>query len=96
MPHSSKLVEEAVNEIATLPGIGKKTALRLALFLLRVDRKRTEQLTAALQKLRTEIQYCRHCHHIADEPVCGICANPHRDRSIICIVENIQDVLADR
>lgn len=94
MLYSSKLIEEAVNEIATLPGIGKKTALRLALFLLKVDTSRTEQLTAALRKLRAEIQYCRHCHHVTDDPVCSICTNPHRDQSTICVVENIQDVLA--
>ncbi|MEL6153006.1 MAG: recombination protein RecR, partial [Bacteroidota bacterium] len=66
MLHSSKLIEGAVNEIASLPGIGKKTALRLALFLLKAPQKHTERLTAALRKLREEVQYCRHCHHVAD------------------------------
>lgn len=94
MLHSSKLIEGAVNEIASLPGIGKKTALRLALFLLKAPQTHTERLTAALRKLREEVQYCRHCHHVADAPVCSICANPHRDRSVLCVVENIQDVLA--
>ena len=94
MLYSSKLIEEAVHEIATLPGIGKKTALRLALFLLRAQKEHTEKLTAVLRKLRSAIQYCRYCHNVADESVCSICTNPNRDRAIICVVENIQDVLA--
>ena len=94
MLYSSKLIEEAVHEIARLPGIGKKTALRLALFLLKAQKEHTERLTDALRKLRAAIQYCRHCHNVADESVCSICTNSHRDRSVICVVENIQDVLA--
>ena len=92
--HSSKLIEEAVKEIASLPGIGKKTALRLSLFLLKAPEEQTVRLAASLSKLRSEIQYCPHCHHVADEATCSICANPHRDQSVICVVENIQDVLA--
>ncbi len=94
MLYSSKLIEEAVHEIATLPGIGKKTALRLALFLLKAKKEHTERLTDVLRTLRAEIQYCCHCHNVADESVCSICNNPHRDRSVICVVESIQDVLA--
>lgn len=94
MLYSSKLIEEAVHEIATLPGIGKKTALRLVLFLLKAKKEHTERLTNTLQKLRTTIQYCCHCHNVSDEAVCSICNNPHRDKGIICVVENIQDVLA--
>jgi len=94
MLYSSKLIEEAVHEISTLPGIGKKTALRLALFLLKAKREHTERLAEVLRKLRSAIQYCRHCHNVADEAVCSICANPNRDRATICVVENIQDVLA--
>ena len=94
MLYSSKLIEEAVHEIARLPGIGKKTALRLALFLLKAPQEHTARLTDSLRKLRADIRYCRHCHNVADESVCSICTNPHRDRSIICVVENIQDVLA--
>lgn len=94
MLHSSKLIEEAVHEIAKLPGIGKKTALRLILFLLKAPQEHTTSLTQALQKLRSEIQYCQNCHNVADQSVCSICTNPHRDQSIICVVENIQDVLA--
>ncbi len=94
MLYSSKLIEEAVYEIATLPGIGKKTALRLALFLLKAPRAHTERLTKTLLKMRSDIQYCRHCHNVADESVCSICSDTHRDQSIICVVENSQDVLA--
>ena len=94
MLYSSKLIEEAVQEIARLPGIGKKTALRLALFLLKAKQVHTERLAAVLKRLRAEIQYCRHCHNVADKAVCGICANSKRDQSVICVVENIQDVLA--
>lgn len=94
MLYSSKLIEEAVHEIATLPGIGKKTALRLALFLLKAPREHTERLAETLRKMRSAIQYCRRCHNVADESVCSICSDTHRDQSIICVVENIQDVLA--
>ena len=94
MLYSSKLIEEAVHEIARLPGIGKKTALRLSLFLLKAPKVHTESLAAALCKLRTLIQYCRHCHNVSDEAVCSICTNPHRDNTTICVVESIQDVLA--
>lgn len=94
MHYSSKLIEDAVQEISTLPGIGKKTALRLALFLLKAEKEHTTRLTEALQKLRTEIQYCTHCHNVSDAPICSLCANSHRDQSVICVVENIQDVLA--
>ena len=94
MLYASKLIEEAVHEIATLPGIGKKTALRLALFLLKAPKEHTERLTTVLRRLRSAIQYCRHCHNVADESECSICINPNRDRATICVVENIQDVLA--
>ncbi|MHA7877384.1 MAG: recombination mediator RecR [Bacteroidota bacterium] len=94
MLYASKLIEEAVHEIASLPGIGKKTALRLALFLLKAKKEHTERLTEVLRRLRSAIQYCCRCHNVADEPVCSICADPHRDQAIICVVENIQDVLA--
>ena len=90
----SKLIEGAVHEIAKLPGIGKKSALRLALFLLKEKKEYTKQLTDTLCKLRLEIQYCQQCQNIADNPICSICANPKRDASILCVVENIQDVIA--
>lgn len=92
--YSSKLIEEAVHEISSLPGIGKKTALRLALFLLKAPKEYTERLTDALCKLRAAIQYCCHCHNVSDEAVCSICTNSNRDGSVICVVESIQDVLA--
>ena len=94
MIYSSKLIEEAVNELASLPGIGKKTALRLVLFLLKTKQEQTEHLTASLCRLRTQIQYCQQCHNVADESLCSICTNPHRDLSLICVVENIQDIIA--
>ena len=94
MLHCSKLIEEAVHEIAMLPGIGKKTALRLVLFLLKSPPEYTTRLSQSLQKLRSEIQYCQNCHNVADQSICNICANPHRDQSTLCVVENIQDVLA--
>lgn len=94
MLYSSQLLEEAVQAISSLPGIGKKTSLRLALFLLKAKKEHTERLAGALCRLRSEIKYCSHCHNIADHALCSICANPHRDRSLICVVENIQDVLA--
>jgi recombination protein RecR len=94
MQFSSKLIEEAVNEISKLPGIGKKTALRLVLFLLKEDKESTLALGEALVNLRTKIQYCEVCHHIADNKICGVCASPSRDHSTICVVEDIPDVMA--
>ncbi len=90
----SRLIEEAVNEIAKLPGIGKKTALRLALHLLKEEQETTSELASALINLRTKIKYCAHCHNISDEEVCGICSGSYRDRSVICVVEDAPDLLA--
>lgn len=94
MNFSSKLIENAVSEIAKLPGIGKKTALRLVLHLLKQEEQATQKLTEALQKLRIEIQYCEKCHYMADSNLCTICTDKQKDHSIICVVENSQDVLA--
>lgn len=94
MNFPSKLVEDAVGEITKLPGIGRKTALRLALFLLKQDETFTVSLASAMLKLRTDTQYCQHCHNIADTPVCKICADVHRDRTLICVVEDSPDILA--
>lgn len=94
MHFSSKLIEEAVNEISKLPGIGKKTALRLVLFLLKEDKESTLSLSEALVNLRTKILYCSTCHNISDAPVCSICSSPKRDQGTICVVENIPDVIA--
>jgi recombination protein RecR len=90
----SKLIEDAVTEISRLPGIGKKTALRLALHLLKQNGVVTEALALAITKMREEIQYCRTCHNISDDVECSICKSHRRDRSIICVVEDIRDVLA--
>lgn len=94
MQYPSKYIEKAVEEISGLPGIGKKTALRLALYLLRQEEEDTQSLAEALVELRTKTQYCQECHNIADAPVCAICSSGRRDRSIICVVENPQDVIA--
>ncbi len=94
MEFSSKLLENAVYEMAQLPGIGKRTALRLVLHLLKQPKERTQQLSAALSKLREEVNFCRSCFNISDTEICEICANPKRDRSIICVVEDVRDVMA--
>jgi recombination protein RecR len=94
MNFPSKLIEEAVNEISRLPGIGKKTALRLVLHLLKEEQSATLKLSEALINLRTRITYCQVCDNISDQEICSVCSNPRRDRSIICIVEDIPDVLA--
>ena len=91
---SSKLLENAVYEISKLPGIGKRTALRLALHLLRQPQENTKQLTEALQNFRDKIIFCKKCYNISDMPICKICANLLREKSIICIVEDIRDVMA--
>ncbi|MCU0467206.1 MAG: recombination mediator RecR [Arcicella sp.] len=94
MNYPSKLIESAVEEIAKLPGIGKKTALRMALHLLKRDERQTLQLSEAIIAMRTKTQYCKQCHNISDEALCQICANPKRDESVICVVEDTRDVLA--
>lgn len=94
MEYPSKLIEDAVNEIAKLPGIGKKSALRMALHLLKQDEDRTQSLADSLVNLRTKTQYCQVCYNIADAPVCSVCKNPQRDRSIICVVETATDLIA--
>jgi recombination protein RecR len=94
MEMSSKLLENAVAEISQLPGIGKRTALRLALFLLKQPAEFTVQLTGSLQKMKEEIRFCKECNNISDNEVCEICANPARDKSLICVVEDVRDVMA--
>ena len=91
---SSKLLERAVAEISQLPGIGKRTALRLALHLLKQPVEQTQLLSDALKKMREDIQFCVQCHNISDVEVCEICANGSRDKSLICVVEDIRDVMA--
>jgi len=94
MDFSSKLLENAVYEMSQLPGIGKRTALRLVLHLLKQPEERTSQLSGALQNLRKGINFCKSCHNISDVELCEICASPKRDRSLICVVEDIRDVMA--
>ncbi|MEX2565056.1 MAG: recombination mediator RecR [Cyclobacteriaceae bacterium] len=94
MNYPSKLIEDAVTEISRLPGIGKKTALRLTLHLLKQNEPVTLALTDALLKLRKDIKYCRICHNISDQEICAICKGQKRDQSIICVVEDLPDVLA--
>ncbi len=91
---SSKLLENAVNEFSKLPGIGKKTALRLVLFLLKQNKDEVQSFGDSIIKLFNEIKYCRSCNNISDTDICKICANPSRDHSTICVVENIRDVLS--
>ncbi|MDX9902821.1 MAG: recombination mediator RecR [Bacteroidales bacterium] len=90
----SKLLEEAVNEFASLPGIGRKTAFRLVMHLLRRDSGEVRRFGETVMKLRDEVCYCSVCHGISDTPVCEICSSGSRDRSIICVVESVQDVMA--
>lgn len=94
MEFSSKLLENAVYEMSQLPGIGKRTALRLVLHLLKQPEERTELLTGALLDLKTKVNHCQKCQNISDSPVCGLCANPKRDAGLICVVEDIRDVMA--
>ena len=94
MELSSKKLEKAVNEMAQLPGIGKRTALRLVLHLLKQPKEQTQFLTEALQNMRQEIKFCSNCNTLSDNDICEICANPKRDKSIICVVEDIRDVMA--
>ncbi|WP_036155876.1 recombination mediator RecR [Maribacter forsetii] len=94
MDFSSKLLENAVYEVSQLPGIGKRTALRLVLHLLKQPEQRTENLSASLVDLRGKIQFCENCHNISDTTMCEICANPKRDGALVCVVEDIRDVMA--
>ncbi|MCE7061378.1 recombination mediator RecR [Dyadobacter sp. CY343] len=94
MNYPSRLIEDAVNEISRLPGIGKKTALRLALHLLKREEEQTRSLSDAIVNMRTKTTYCVKCHNIADEMYCNICANTKRDRTTICVVVDTRDVLA--
>ena len=92
--YSSQLLDGAAGELAKLPGIGRKSALRLALHVLRMDELAVDKLAESLTRLRHDARRCRVCHNISDEELCSICANPMRDGRIVCVVENFQDVLA--
>jgi recombination protein RecR len=93
-PYPSVLLENAVNEFAKLPGIGRKTALRLVLHLLRQEDFQVEGFAQALVTLKQDVKYCRSCHNISDSEVCGICSDKSRDASTLCVVENIREVMA--
>ena len=94
MDFSSKLLENAVNEMSQLPGIGKRTALRLVLHMLKQPKEQTLKLSQSLQQMREEINFCNNCHNISDTELCEICANPNRHDQIVCVVEDIRDVMA--
>ena len=94
MEFSSKLLERAVNEMSQLPGIGKRTALRLVLHLLKQPQEQTQYLSQALVTMREEIKHCTSCNNISDSTICEICANTNRNHQLICVVEDIRDVMA--
>lgn len=94
MEFSSKLLEKAVHEMAQLPGIGKRTALRLVLHLLKQPQENTRYLSEALTTMREEVKFCSSCHNISDVAICEICSNANRNHQIICVVEDIRDVMA--
>jgi recombination protein RecR len=94
MNFPSKLIEEAVDQFSSLPGIGKKTALRLVLHLLKQEPYAVETFAGTFVKMRNEIKYCRQCHNVSDFEICEICISPNRDASIVCVVQDIRDVMA--
>lgn len=94
MIFSSKLIEDAVAEFAKLPGIGKKTALRMVLHLLKKEEAEVDMFAAAISKMRHEIRFCKTCHNVSDTDLCEICASPGRNKAQVCVVENIRDVIA--
>lgn len=92
--YPSTLLQHAVNEMSRLPGIGRKSALRLVLHMLRMDPNQVDSLAGSLSQLVHEVRYCRVCHNISDVETCAICADSHRDAGMVCVVENVQDVMA--
>jgi recombination protein RecR len=94
MNFSSKLIEDAVNEFSKLPGVGKRTALRLVLHLMKQSPAEVNQFGSTFIRLRNELRHCEKCHNVSDKPLCEICTNPHRDHSLVCVVEDIRDVMA--
>ncbi|MCW3102546.1 MAG: Recombination protein RecR [Bacteroidetes bacterium] len=94
MNFSSKLIEDAVNEFSKLPGVGKRTALRFVLHLMKQSPDEVSQFSTAFTRLRQELRYCAKCHNVSDKPLCDVCLNPHRDHSTVCVVEDIRDVMA--
>ena len=94
MEFSSKLLENAVNQMSQLPGIGKRTALRLVLHMLKQPKEQIVSLSQSLQNMRNDVKFCKSCNNISDVDLCEICSNPHRNKEIICVVEDIRDVMA--
>jgi recombination protein RecR len=94
MQFPSKLIEDAVNAFASLPGIGKKTALRLVMHLLQQETQQTRTIAEAITRMRTEIKFCITCHNVSDADICSICAGQYRDKSVVCVVENFRDIIA--
>ena len=92
--YPSHLLEQAVEAFNSLPGIGRRTALRLALHILRKSKDEVRRFTDSISTFREEVKHCRVCHNISDEEICDICSDPRRDRSTICVVQNVQDVMA--
>lgn len=92
--YNSELLDRAVSELSKLPGIGRKTALRLALHLLRQEREEVEALGNSLIDMRRDITYCRRCHNISESELCEVCSSPRRDQETVCVVENVKDVMA--
>ena len=93
-PYSSVLLENAVNEFAKLPGIGRRSSLRLVLHLLKQSDEQVESFAKTIMTLKDEIRYCKSCHNISDTEICSICSNPARDGATLCVVENIREVMA--
>lgn len=94
MKFASKLIEEAVDAFASLPGIGKKTALRLVLYLVNQESQTTTDFSKALTNMREHIKFCRNCHNLSDANICDICNDSYRDKTLVCVVESIRDVMA--
>ena len=90
----SKILEEAVEQLSGLPGVGKRSALRYALFLMNEEEVKVRELSGSLMRLKTHLHRCRHCHNVSDTEVCPICASEKRQRGLVCVVENVQDVMA--
>ena len=94
MNFSSKILEEAVDQVSQLPGIGKRTALRLVLHLMRQPEQNTDALSQALLRMRHDLNFCKNCHNVSDVEICEICASHNRDKAMVCVVEDIRDVMA--
>ena len=94
MNFSSKLIEEAVSEFSKLPGVGKRTALRFVLHMMKQNKTDVDRFSNAFLKLRSDLVYCNSCHNVSDNPLCDVCSNPHRDKSTVCVVEDVRDFMA--